>query len=296
MEGFEPSTLSFADRGHYPSVTAMLNITISMALIINGKKIEIPGLTTKSWQDGPSWLKEITDFNPRTRWLRMIVMHTHKGVKGKVLPGIGKNSSTAENLARYQTNTDRQVSWDFTIDRDGSVLVQNDPAKKYSWQAGNVNSISLGFELVQTDEGDVYEGQIEKTVLLIDALTALLGIQRQIAWSKKSNGPKVSVVKRLQDGGSDVVGVVGHRNQTTDRGPGDPGDAMYLALQKAGYECFDLDEQEDLKAWKDRQKALGFPMAECDGVPGPKTIEALKAKGHKFGLWVKRPVDDLLNP
>jgi hypothetical protein len=71
---------------------------------------------------------------------------------------------------------------------------------------------------------------------------------------------------------------------------------MYLALQRAGYECFDLDEQEDLKVWKDRQKALGIPVAECDGVPGPKTMEALKAKGHKFGMWVHRPIDDILVP
>lgn len=265
-----------------------------MGLIINTKSHNIPGLVCVSWMDGLSWVKEITDFNLRTKWLRLIVMHTHKGIKGKVLPGKGPSTSTANALVRYQTNTSRQVSWDYTIDSDGTVYVQNDPVKKYSWQAGAINSISLGFELVQTENGDVYQEQIDKTVLLIDALTALLGIQRQIAWSKSTNSPKIGVVKRLKEGGANVTGIIGHRNQSVDRGAGDPGDAIYNALAQAGYECFDLDTDEDLEVWKDRQKSLGFASADCDGVAGNKTLQALKAKGHKHGMWVSRPIDALI--
>jgi hypothetical protein len=267
-----------------------------MSLIINGKKVDVPGLEVHSWLDGPSWIKEITDFSHRSKSIRLIICHTHKGIKGNLLPGSGPGSSVASALVRYQTNTDRSVSWDYTIDNNGVVYCQNDPTKKVSWQAGSVNAVSLGFELVQNDNGDVYEVQIEKAVLLIDALTALLGIQRQIAWDRSGNKPKVTVCPRLESGGSDVVGIAGHRNQTKNRGAGDPGDHIYLALQKAGYECFDLNDGEDLKAWKERQKALGFPDAECDGIPGPKTVAALKAAGKKHGMWVSRPIDALLQP
>jgi len=265
-----------------------------MSLIIAGKKVDVPGLKVLSWQDGIQWIKEVTDFYPRKKAVRLIICHTAKGIKGSLLPGAGTESSTAKALVRYQTNTDRDVSWDYTIDFDGTIYCQNDPVKKATWQAGSVNGVSLGFELVQKDNGDVYEVQIEKAVLLIDTLTALLGIQRQIAWDRTGNKPKVGVCSRLKTGGTDVVGIAGHRNQSKNRGPGDPGDYIYLALQKAGYECFDLDMLEDLKAWKERQKALGIPEAECDGIPGTKTVSVLKAAGYKHGMWISRPLDVLL--
>jgi len=267
-----------------------------MSLIINGKKVDVPGLEVHSWLDGPSWIKEITDFSHRSKPVHMIVCHTHKGLKGNLLPGAGPGSSTASALVRYQTNTARSVSWDYTIDNNGVVYCQNDPTKKVAWQAGSVNGVSLGFELVQADNGDVYEVQIEKAVLLIDALTALLGIQRQIPWNRAKNQPKISLCDRIAAGGADVVGIVGHRNQTANRGPGDPGDHIFLALQKAGYECLDINDKEDLKVWKERQKALGLSDADCIGVPGPKTLAALKAAGYKHGLWISRPVDALLQP
>jgi hypothetical protein len=268
-----------------------------MSIVINGKKIEVPGLKTTSHLDGVAHIKYMTDCNPRKQTIRMIIAHTHKGIKGKLLPGTGPNSTTDDALARYQNNTGRHVSWDYTIDKNGDVIAQSDPAKTVAWHAGQhgVNERSLGFEIVQNEDGSVYEGQIDKVVLLIDALTALLGIQRQIVWDSSKGSPKVGIEKRLQmDGGADFVGVAGHRNTSRDRGPGDPGDYLFLALQKAGYECFDLSKGEDLKVWKDRQRALGIPETECDGIPLKKTVEALKQAGHKHGLWVKRPVDDLL--
>lgn len=263
----------------------------TMSVIINGKQINIPGLNSVSYLDGIKWLKQVTDFNHRSESIRMITAHTHKGIKGNVLPGLGPNTTIDEANARYQVNTDRTVSYDYGIDQNGDVSCQNDPVKKYTWHAGSVNPRSLGFELIQTANGDLYEGQIQATVLFIDALTALLGIQRQIPWDRARNAPKVGVVARIASGGQDVVGIIGHRNQTTNKGPGDPGDALFLALRDAGYECFDMDKGEDQKAWKERQRALGI---KADGDPLKATVQALKNAGHKHGMWVKRPIDDLL--
>lgn len=263
-----------------------------MTIILNNVKWKVPGLNTTCWLDDPS-IKYITDKNSRQKWLRAIVAHTIHGKEGKLLPGFGPNTDIDTRQARYQTNTDRQVSWDFTEDMNGDWLIQNDPLIHYSWQATSVNPITCGFEMVQTDAGDLYEGQIEKAVLFIDALTALLGIQRQIPWDKKHDKPVRGVVKRISDdAGTDVVGIYGHRNQTTNRGAGDPGDHLFWALRNAGYETFDYDAEEDLKTWKDRQRSLGLV---ADGLPGRSTVEAIKNSGkNKFGLWISRPVDELI--
>lgn len=266
-----------------------------MSIVIGNKKIEIPGLKTVSFLDNIAGVKEINHSSARHESIHMIVAHTHKGIPGKLLPGYGPNSTVDDALIRYQVTTDRLVSWDYTIDKNGDVTAQSDPLKVFSWQATVVNPRALGFEMIQNENGDLYEGEVEKAVLLIDALTALLGVQRQICWDSSKGAPKTGIVKRLQeDAGQNVVGIVGHRNISRDRGPGDPGDHIFAALKAAGYEFFDLDKQEDLKVWKQRQKDLGIPAENCDGIALKGTVAALKAAGHKHGMYISRPIDDLL--
>jgi len=43
------------------------------------------------------------------------------------------------------------------------------------------------------------------------------------------------VVPRLTGADGPWSGVFGHRNQTRQRGPGDPGSSVFLALLAAGY-------------------------------------------------------------
>ena len=84
-------------------------------------------------------------------------------------------------------------------------------------------------------------------------------------------------------------------HQTTNRGQGDPGPYLQQALRKAGYLPFNYDNDDDKIFWKDKQKnILGFSDSEADGVPGPKTVESLKTKGYKHGIFIKRPIDDLI--
>jgi hypothetical protein len=270
-----------------------------MSIIVGGTKHEIPLLEKViCWADDTTdKIEYITDKSERKHWIQGVVAHTTKGKLGTVLPGIGQNSGQAEKLARYQTNTERQVSWDFTEEQDGSWYVQNDVLKHYSWQAGDVNGITCGFEMVQSEDGSVYEIQIKNAVLFLDFITARLGIQRQIPWDKVRNKPVGKTIKRISGDGNarDVVGIYGHRNQTDNRGLGDPGDHLFYALRDAGYELFDLDSQEDLNTWKQRQlNILKFNASDCDGVCGPKTVQALKQAGYAHGLWVRRPMDNLL--
>ena len=102
--------------------------------------------------------------------------------------------------------------------------------------------------------------------------------------------PVRGVISRIENASEakSVVGVYGHRNQTRNRGPGDPGDIIFDALLKAGYKGMNFDSRDDIKFWKDVQTMLG---TSADGVPGPGTAQALKAKGYAHGLWVNRPGD-----
>ena len=277
-----------------------------MSIVFDGVKQEVPGVNSICWDDKNSKVKYVTDKTERKRRIRVIVCHTHHGVLSDLVPGVGPNTTIDESLAKYQVSTDRYVSWDYTVDLNGDVTWQNDPAKHYTWQAGDINDISLGFEMVQqttkTDSkgnptrANLYEEQIKKSVLMIDFLTAKMGIQRQIPWDKKKDKPVAGTLKRLaEENCVDFVGIVGHRNLTGERGPGDPGDAIFYALRDAGYELVDVSSKEDIEVWKDRQKnLLQMGAAEADGIPLDKTVQALKAKGYKHGMLIKRPIDDLI--
>ncbi len=265
-----------------------------MSIVLDGEKIATPGLETVSWLDDPK-VPKTTDVNPRTQWLRAIVMHTVHGKVGKLLPGLSKPSTRAESYAKYQANTSRDVSWDYTIDTDGTIVVSNDPIKSFTWQATSVNPFTLGIELVQEDNGDLYEGQIAVAVQFLDLLTRELAdrghpIQRQVPMTMDGK-PVKGVIKRIANSetAKQVVGVYGHRNQTSNRGAGDPGDFIFDALLRAGYKGFNLDANDDVKFWKDIQTRLG--LSPADGIPGRGTQQALIAAGYKHGLMVTRPGD-----
>jgi hypothetical protein len=265
-----------------------------MSIVLNGEKIATPGLETFSWLDDHN-VPKTTDVNPRTQWLRAIVMHTVSGKVGGLKPGLSAPSSRAESYAKYQANTSRDVSWDYTIDTDGTIIASNDPLKFYTWQATSVNPFTLGIELVQEDNGDLYEGQMDVAVRFLDLLTRELAdrghpIQRQVPMTMDGK-PVKGIVKRIEDSSQakNFSGVVGHRNQTTNRGPGDPGDHIFNALLKAGYKGFNLDANDDVRFWKDIQTRLN--LSPADGIPGRGTQQALIAAGYKHGLMVTRPGD-----
>lgn len=263
-----------------------------MSIILDGEKIPTPGLETISWLDDPR-VPQATDGYPRTEWIRAIVLHTVKGKLGRLLPGT-KPSTRAETYATYQAHTSRDVSWDYTVDTDGTIVVSNDPIRRATWQAGAVNRFTLGIEMVQEGNGDVYQGQIGTVVKFLDLLTRELAkrkhpIQRQIPMTQDGK-PVRGVIPRIDNEAQalKVVGIYGHRNQTNQRGPGDPGDYIFEALLGAGYKGFDFNTNEDLVFWRDIQTRIGVTP---DGVPGRATADALAARGHANGLWVVRPGD-----
>lgn len=210
-----------------------------MSLVIDGQRIETPGIETVCWLDDPRRAPLVRDGRARRTAPTAVVLHTVTGQPRDpvVLPGLSGPSTRAERYAAYQATTTRDVSWHLTIDTDGTVLQQADLVRWSCWHAGPVNGWTLGVELVQAPAGALYEGQLTTLVTLLDLVCGRLAIPRRVPVA--APGVPLRGVARALSGTPGLppwAGVLGHRNVTSGRGPGDPGDAVFRALLAAGYE------------------------------------------------------------
>lgn len=202
-------------------------------IVIDGQRVPVPGAEVVTWLDAPGVPRVKDGHARRPDAVKAIVLHTVHGKVGPLADRAGAPSTRAETYARYQANTDREVSWHFTVDTDGTIVQSADAAAWMCWHATAVNGWTIGIEMVQENDGTVYRPQLATTVALCDVLCARLGIERRVP---AVNGvPIVGVVERLTGKHGSWSGVFGHRNQTTNRGPGDPGDHVFRALLAAGY-------------------------------------------------------------
>jgi hypothetical protein len=179
------------------------------------------------------------------------------------------------------------------VDSGREILQTADLSRVAAYHAGGVNDVTIGVEIVQFADGLIWEDELDPVcVLLADFLTLRFEIQRQFQ-EVYHGGP----CKRLKAGGADCVGLYGHRDQTDDRGRGDPGDALWVKLRAAGYEGVDFERNTDVGVWKARQRHLNTIGArsganlKADGIPGPATAKALRDL-TKHPLWVHRPFDN----
>jgi hypothetical protein len=261
-------------------------------VVIDGVQTDVPGLRVASWFDDPRLRLRVgqpraaNDGRPRqTRWIRSIVLHTTKGIPGGkdlrpqvIRPGRGPAGMHAEDVARWWASSELCSGAHLVCDFDGTWVCLADLATECAYHATTINDVSIGIEICQGAQAELYDGQLDAVVTMVDFLTARFGIQRQIP--DAYTGP----IPRLERGGADCVGVFGHRDQTGNRGRGDPGDAIMARLAAAGYERFDFRAGADQVAWRQRQQQLGPPVV-VDGVPGPATVTALAQAGYPHGLW-----------
>jgi hypothetical protein len=210
-----------------------------MSLVVNGQGLDVPGVKVTSWLDEPKRVPQAKDGRVRATVPTGVVLHTSRGVPGVIRSG-ARASGVAEALARYQADSARDVSWHLTVDTDGEVLQSCDVSAWMAWHACSANGWTIGIELAQhPDSGDLWSVQVDALVATLDVLCRALRIPRCLpvdgagkpvatpvkAWQEKSEGGR----------GERFVGVVGHRNLTRNRGPGDPGDAVMAALLGRGY-------------------------------------------------------------
>lgn len=265
---------------------------MSEGIVLGGVRVPVPGAEVVTWLDDPATAVQQRNVTRREERIRAIVLHTVEGMMGPVLPGLAPEKAQPRAWTSSM-NRNTRASYDFLVSRDGRIYQVNDPLLWYTWQArdgdapGEVSRTTLGIEMEQdAHTGETNAGQYDSEVALVDALTGALGIQRQIPWHAGDGDRRV--LARLVAGGEDVAGVYGHRNQTDNRGRGDPGDEIYRRLADAGYLTFDFSAGADLAFWRQKQAELGLT---ADGVPGLTTTEALRRAGYPNGQLVRRPFD-----
>lgn len=213
-------------------------MTLAAGITIGGRVAPVPGFEVVSYANGAVPRVE-KGFARTPDKVSAVVLHTSKGLRsGTLLPG-SLASDRAEALARYQASGAREVSWHFTVDTDGTIVQSADPAMWATWHARHANGYSIGIEMVQGDDGNLYQRQIDAAVALVTTLVEAFGIPKITPVNERGE-PIATVVQAWQEadeGGAQMRfnGVAGHRNLTTNRGPGDPTDAPFRALLARGF-------------------------------------------------------------
>ena len=258
------------------------------------------GIVVRNYLDDPRLKLDLDPEGGRdgsarsTAWIRGIVFHTTRGRwPQEIRPGVSPSSQDGESNARYWSRSSGMAGAHLIVDSGREILPTAGLSRVAAYHAGGVNDVTIGVEIVQFADGLIWEDELDPVcVLLADFLTLRFEIQRQFQ-ELYHGGP----CKRLKAGGADCVGLYGHRDQTDDRGRGDPGDALWVKLRAAGYEGIDFERNTDVGVWKARQRHLNTIGArsganlKADGIPGPATAKALRDL-TKHPLWVHRPFDN----
>jgi hypothetical protein len=265
-----------------------------VGFVCNGRTEPAPGLDVSSYLDNPTLaLRAGEDYGRRSpdAWIHAIVLHTTRGIPGgadhrpqDIRPGLGPSSNGGERVARWWSRDGRQAGAHIVVDFDGRIFQTCDLITASAWHCPGFNAASIGVEIVQGASAELYLGQLDVVVGVCDWLTRRFGIQRTIPHAY------VGAVKRFLDGGPrDASCIVGHRDCAKNRGPGDPGSKVFYMLGAAGYTPENVELSSDRDSIRRIQRELG--VRPPDGIPGPQTIEALKAAGYPHGLLVSRPGD-----
>lgn len=272
-------------------------------LLIENKLVPVEGLNIlpPAEAGGPHWSRlDPGDYAPRrTPWVRQIIVHTTGGLWPQpVLPGAGKPGHARE-IADMWRGADRgggervHSAAQLIVDFDGTVACLCDLFRCAAYHAEGSNPWSIGIEMCTTPRGEIYEATLKATAKLVDALCwPLFPIPRQmhrgpyrnepIARMELNETPLGGARKRTQLGGPTVCGVLGHRDQTSERGAGDPGDAIFRELDLLGFERLDYHTFEDVTAGKERQAFLNSRGAQLivDGQVGSKSLLAAENQGY----------------
>jgi hypothetical protein len=271
-------------------------------LLIRGKLEPVEGMTIipPASHGGPVWAAlSAGDYRARsTTWVRQVIVHTTKGLwPQRVLPGSGP-PGRAQVVADFWRGDPVHSAAHLVVDQDGTVVCLCDLAESQAYHAEGSNPWSIGIEMYQQSTRDgaagIYEATLAATVLLVAALTEIGGhfdIPAQCPHGPYSNRPisrmeQGSGILRHNIGGATMVGVFGHRDNTSERGRGDPGDEVFRRLLvEQRFEGLDYDRMEDRERGHERQEALNRrgERLEVDGIVGPASIAAMRRQG--FARW-----------
>jgi hypothetical protein len=257
-------------------------------LLIDGVLVQVSDVKTISpGEVGWAHLSR-EDFATRLNRPQMCILHkTIADDPEKTLVGSGPSAGAGgtEYTAEYWQKDPHQSAAHLITGHDGTTACLADLVKICGWHANQANMLSYGHEIKEVSGGGCYQAAYTAAVSVTLTATRAIGIQWQCP--HKYTGPMV----RFGNGGSNLIGIFGHRDVTQNRNQWDPGDEVYRLLALQGVERFDFVARQDIDIWSKRQewlKSLGYNVGGIDGLPGPKTTAALKALGYPdgiFGAW-----------
>lgn len=263
-------------------------------LAVSGKLVAVPTLRVipPASHGGPRWAAlNPGDCRPRPAlWIRQVMVHSTGGRWPQaILPGAGPGGEAARFADIWNTDPVHSAA-QIVVDSAGTVACLCDLVTTMAYHAEGSNPWSVGIEMYQRADGGIYQATITATAQLCIALCDALGIPAQFDRRAYTGAPLLRMETgagplRHNSGGPDVVGIFGHRDNTCERGRGDPGDAIYAALLAAGAEPLDFASGEDLAVGRRRQAALNArgEHLTVDGLVGPSSIAAARRQG--FARW-----------
>ena len=130
----------------------------------------------------------------------------------------------ATDVHAYWSRTDRIGAAHILIDADGAVYQIADLSTRAMYHCVGYNQVSIGVEVVQQSDSSLFAAQLVSVVALCSWLADTFKLPRSVAMPYTG-------VRDVVDG----VGVLGHRDLSSNRGSGDPGDFVMEALVDAGW-------------------------------------------------------------
>lgn len=248
-------------------------------LLIDGQRVEVPGVTVVGPGDRDWAHLSAGDGRPRTNRPNKFVLHKTKADDPEIVRAGRGPSGRAERTARMWSEDPTYSGAHGVIGSDYTACLA-DLVRFEAFHAKAANRTSIGFEMYEESGGFVYQAVIEATVRICWTVAMHVGIQAQCT---RYDRP----LSRFIDGGRTLFGFFGHRNVDDSRNKWDPGPAIWEALIASGFEVFDFQRGEDLTVWKARQRDLvakGHDLV-VDGFPGEQTRKALLAEGYLGGIY-----------
>lgn len=228
---------------------------MSGGLLVGGELVPLDGVDVIGPHDAAWAHLDAGDCRPRRGRPQQLILHkTIADDVERIIPGrgpAGANQRTAEFWQHDPAHSGAHL----VTGHDGTVACLADLVLVEAYHATVSNPYSIGFETCEVPGGGVYQAALEATLMTTIAICEAVGIQLQIPKRTYNGHP----MKRMLDGGRDMVGVFGHRDNTEARGRWDPGDILFGLLVARGAELFDFDAHEDIEVWRARQEDLQLP-------------------------------------
>lgn len=213
-----------------------------MALIIDGQQIQT-SYESLDFINNPDKIRNVVTIGkhggPRPSTFPDpvgVCLHNFTGSRNTiVVPGKGSEVRSFAVARMFANPNGRKASCHLIITAAGRVLCLADLKKHKTWHAGTANDWSIGIEIQKDKDFKMYEACLDTTVEVCEDLYNLFSIPKIIPADNKNplvveEGfiPSITKVKPYK-------GFFGHRNCSTNRGPGDPGNAIFERLLNNGW-------------------------------------------------------------